>query len=174
MADELFRTIPVTPRALGKVTLVDAEDYEWISKHKWQLSNINEGRLYASRLVKVNGRSCRVMLHRVIMDAPNGLMVDHVNRDGLDNRRCNLRICTNQQNQRNRQPGISKLGHSYKGVKRIKSTGKWIALIGVDYKRIHVGTFDNVHDAARAYNEAALRLFGEFARLNEIASSPTN
>ena len=146
-----MQEIPVTR---GRVALVDSEDYHLVAGRKWCCSNGAPMRY---------DHGAPVYMHRLIMDAPDGVEVDHINGDRLDNRRCNLRLCTHRQNLRNRKRqdnGSSR----YKGVH--KSAGKWRAQIGYDGKTHHLGYFTDEADAARAYNEAASEHFGEFARLN--------
>ena len=104
-------------------------------------------------------------MHRMIMDTPNELVCDHINHDGLDNRRKNLRNCTRQQNSFN----ISAMRDSsvpLKGVSFNKKTKKYVGRICVDGKSVHLGTFDEAAGAGRAYDEAAKKWHGEFANLN--------
>lgn len=107
-----------------------------------------------------------VAIHKLIMDTPEGFVVDHKNRNGLDNRKENLRVCTSAENSRNR---IANKGNrfGYKGVAEAFN-GKYIAQIGFDGKKYYGGTFDTVIEAAIAYNNLAIKYHGEFARLNEI------
>lgn len=145
---------------------VDDADYDRVSQYKW--SAIQRGR-YAVRSETVAvGKRRIIYLHRFIMDAPEGLTVDHINGNGLDNRRCNLRICSQGDNVRNRRHasgGTSK----YQGVCWNKARRKWQANITVDNRLCYLGLFDDEQDAARAYNAAAVEHFGEFARLNDVA-----
>jgi len=104
-------------------------------------------------------------MHRVIMRAPKGVMCDHRNHNGLDNRKSNLRLCTSAQNQYNKKPKKD-CASKYKGVVRRKDCKKWRAKIGFKGKRIHLGYFDDEMDAAMAYDDKAIELFGEFAYLN--------
>ncbi len=105
-------------------------------------------------------------MHRQIMGAPAGMVVDHVNHKTLDNQRENLRVCTQSQNNANQRKtrGASR----FKGVAWHKRTGKWHARIGKNGRRHHLGCFNNEALAAQAYNAAALEHFGEFALLNEV------
>lgn len=156
-ADKSIRYIPLTQ---GRVAVVDASDYAWLSLHKWHLVN-PRGRCYA-------GRCChgkRVSMHREIMQPLDGYVVDHIDGDGLNNRRSNLRICTVRQNLQNqaKAPGCSS---QYKGVHRDKRTGKFTAEIRPGRKQIHIGSFDDEIEAARAYDRKAIEFFGEFAWLN--------
>jgi hypothetical protein len=104
-----------------------------------------------------------VYMHRFLMNPAVGMTVDHINKDTLDNRKANLRVCTNQQNV------MGKCGHgaSYKGVSFYKRTGKWVAKIKHNYVTINLGYFDDETEAALAYNKKAKELFGEYATLNE-------
>lgn len=145
-----------------KIALVDNDDYDWLSEWTWA-AYLNSGKWYACQSKK-NYSRVTVPMHRVIMDAPKGMVVDHINGDGLDNRRANLRICTTAENMRNRGlPSNNTSG--YKGV-FIQKNGKSNAHIQLNRKLIHLGMFNNPVDAAHAYDEAAKRLFGEFANLN--------
>ena len=101
------------------------------------------------------------------------MLGDHINRNRLDNRRANLRLCTYAQSARNVSKQAShngrKCSSKYKGVTLRKKSGLWMARIDKDYEQYHLGYFENEEDAARAYNEAAIELHGEFASLNEIS-----
>lgn len=146
--------------------IIDEENYDKIKPYRWGLAA--EGYIGA-RLTK-NDNS-RTYLHRFILDT-NCVQVDHANGDKLDNRKSNLREVThseNFQNQMKRQTYAGKPTTSiYKGVSLARKTGKWTAQIGVYGKPIVLGRFKNEVDAAHAYNKAALKYFGEFARINII------
>ena len=147
-----MKKIPLTQ---GKYTLVDEEDYNWLSQWKWYCSRdgYNE---YAR-----NG-TFGVGMHRIIMDAPSGKEVDHIDGDGLNNQKSNLRIVTHQQNRWNyKKPRNNTSG--YKGVHWHIQHKKWQAKIKVNVKRIYLGYFDDIKLAALAYNQAAQKYFGEFA-----------
>jgi hypothetical protein len=105
-------------------------------------------------------------MHREILNAPAGVFVDHKDGDGLDNRKENLRIVTSAQNQQNRRKISRKTTSKYKGVYFRRENKKYCALICCKGKRMHLGYFDNEIDAAKAYDQAAKKFFGEFARLN--------
>ena len=100
-------------------------------------------------------------MHRVILNAPPGREVDHINRNGLDNRRSNLRLATHAQNEANKPPR-----GEYKGAYWCKKSGRWRASIRVDGRLRHMGRFATREEAARVYDDAALEAFGEFAYLN--------
>jgi len=161
---ENTKLIPLTQ---GQFAIVDACDYEWLSQWKWHFS---QG--YAARHVyqpKSGVKRHNVMMHRAINQTPDGLDTDHINGDKLNNRRCNLRSCTKQQNQFNASPR-TKGKSKYKGVYLLTCHKKyqyWIARININGKRKHLGCFKMELDAALAYNEAAIKYYGEFARLNE-------
>jgi hypothetical protein len=157
-----MREIPLTQ---GRVAVVSDEDFEELSQHKCQFTANarRHGRGYATRFV--NDRP--VYMHRVILDAPKGVQVDHIDGDRLNNTRENLRLATLKENRRNNGAYVcNKSG--YKGVTWHKKAGKWVAGITVDNKRVYLGLHSDPRDAARAYNEAAKVHFGEFAKLNDI------
>lgn len=107
------------------------------------------------------------LLHRLIMNAKDNEYVDHINFNKLDNRKCNLRICSKAENTQYQQ--ISTRNTSgYKGVSWDKENNKWYAQIKTNGKHFNLGRFDNKHEAAKAYNIAAIHMFGEFAKLNDI------
>lgn len=147
----------------GLVAFVDDEDYEKLSKHKWRAEKRGD-LFYAYRSA---GKHGGYAMHREILPIPLGKEIDHTDRNGLNNQKSNLRICTVSQNQANtksRTGGTSK----FKGVGWFKSSRKWRALIKVKGQLVYLGLFVTEEDAAIAYNNAALRHFGEFARLNSV------
>ncbi len=160
-----MKQIPLTQ---GYVAIVDNEDYEELSKHKWCVLRTKNG-LYAARSTrKKEGNSgAMVYMHRQILGALPSENVDHTNHDGLNNQRMNIRICTTVQNCANRRKrrGCSS---TFKGVCWKKNCAIWYAQIYRDGKQYHLGTFVDECDAARAYNVAALDYFGEFALLNDV------
>lgn len=118
----------------------------------------------------VNGKWKTIRLHRFILDAPPELAVDHINGNPLDNRRSNIRLATEQQNKFN-QKQRTESHTKYKGV-YTRGDGRWSAAITVNQKRHQLGTFGTQYDAAIAYNNAARKLHGEFAKLNELPAQP--
>ena len=146
--------------------MVDAEDYERLSRHKWHIKRLRDGSdiVYARRMIRVDRKQTPLSMHREILGARPGTNVDHINRDGLDNRKVNLRLCSPGENMMNRKPqqGTSR----FKGVYWNQRDGYWIAKIQVRRKGRHLGCFEKEEDAARAYDAAALEAFREFARLN--------
>jgi len=154
----------------GQVALVDDEDFERVNKYKWCAVWDSGRRIYTARRAKrvrerENGKQGCIYLHRFVMDAPNGEDVDHRDHDPLNDQKSNLRICARSQNCMNqlKQDGCSS---RFKGVVWNKKKLNWQASIKKDYKQHHLGFFTDETDAARAYNQAALRLHGDFACLN--------
>ena len=162
--------IPIYNRYEEEVAkaIIDSEDLEKVLPYKWHLVVARTGDKY---VITYSNRREIGMSH-IILDHPQdrNSLVDHINSNTLDNRKSNLRPCTHAQNIRNGifPKGISK----YKGVYWCKLHKKWRARIGIDYRRIHLGLFPIEEDAAKAYNEAAIKHFGEFARLNIIEEAP--
>lgn len=147
----------------GKVALVDDEDYEWANQWNWCAEKKRNGRFYAGRFDRITKQ--QLVLHREILQAPKRMQVDHINGDGLDNRRSNLRLATHTENLRNR--GMNSNNRSgYKGVSWHKQRGKWCAKIMVGRRGISLGLFFDPVEAALAYDEAARNYFGEFAWTN--------
>lgn len=148
-----------------RYALVDDQDFELVNKWKWNCSS----RGYAVRMDWSKGKHSptSIYMHRLLIKAPVDLVVDHINGNKLDNRTNNLRVCSQRQNCANSSiPKNNKSG--YKGVSWYKAYKKWAASIMVDRKSLFLGYFDDVIDAANAYNRAAIENFGEFAKLNEV------
>lgn len=160
----------------NKVAIADMGDYDKLVKHRWYYQAARSGNEYAI----TNGENkSTIPMHRLILDAPKNKHIDHINHNGLDNRKENLRFCTSSQNSQNQRHTHNKLG--YKGVyrnyrdeqDRIKGKVKYHARIGLrredgtKYDKL-IGTFKTAKEAAIAYNNAALELYGEFACLNKI------
>jgi len=147
----------------GNVAFVDREDMPLVSCYNWHEVEIF-GNIYASCTIK----SKTVLMHRMIMKAPYGLVVDHRDKNGLNNQKYNLRLCTQSQNM-----AAAKMKNTntsgYRGVS--KHGSGWKATITVRYKQYVIGTFRNKEDAARAYDKWAKELYGEFANLNFPESS---
>lgn len=150
-----MKTIPLTQ---GKVALIDDRDYPTVLQHRWCAAKL--GNIYYAHAL-IDGHTAS--MHRLIMGNPPGISVDHINGDGLDNRRSNLRLANQSQQGRN-TPKHKNNKSGFKGVSWCK--GFWMATIYVNQRKLYLGGFRNPVDAARAYNEAAKKYFGEFARLN--------
>jgi len=158
----------------NKIAIVDhAEDFMKACRYKWSVS-FRGGRIYRGQhfpeaiTAKHKGKS--IFLHRIIIGAKRGEVVDHINGDIFDNRKSNLRICTQCQNSRNARKNRSGVTSIYKGVSWKPINNKFRAQIQVDRRNIHLGYFYDQTEAALAYNAAAIKYFGEFARLNIIES----
>jgi len=183
MAENDFVKIELTK---GYYALIDKQDIDLINEHKWHIwskgnnsyaiTNINignksgqkfhKGRLYAPRKIRKVEK-----MHRLIMKPPKGYEIDHINGDGLDNRRSNLRLCTRSENMMNRRKGPGNCTSQYKGVykhDRPSYQRCFQSHIFVNKKLKILGYFYTEKEAALAYNEAAKKYFGEFARLNII------
>lgn len=149
---------------------ISPQDAELILRHKWRVSQGRKGRSrhiirYAVTQRVESGVYTRIKMHRLIMNPPDGMHVDHINGDGLDNRRENLRVVTpqlNQANSRKHLPG----GSRFKGVCWHAGARKWRAYIAPERKQIHLGLFDSEIEAAEAYDKKARELFGEHAFTN--------
>lgn len=149
------------PLTQGKVALVDDEDYPEVSRYRWYANRYGR-RWYAVRNIGRYPHQQAVLLHRFLASPPEGMQVDHKNGDGLDCRRENIRVCTPAENLRNK--GLKRTNTS--GFKGVQKCGKrWKATIraGRDF---NLGHFDDIIDAARAYDAAARVHHGEFAWLN--------
>ncbi len=148
----------------GRHAIIDSEDFEKVKKYKWHLmSNKAKTHFYARCNVYTKGKGKNIYLHRLIMNAEKGKLVDHKDGDGLNCKKSNLRISTQAQNQQNRKKFKSSTG--YKNVVG-KDRKTFRYTITVEGKRKYIGNFTKAVDAARAYDEHAKKLFGEFARLN--------
>lgn len=147
------------------VTIIDLIDLPVVLSATWGL----KGNGYVHSQARCDGRRVTRLLHREILRPTSGLVIDHASGWRADNRRCNLRPCRtreNVRNARNRKGGTSQ----FKAVDR-RPHGRWQARIRVDRKSMILGTFASESEAARAYNEAAVRFFGEFARLNVVPAN---
>lgn len=153
-------------KAAGRVALVDDGDYDLVMQYRWHVRETpRPGRRplgpYAITTIRRDGRSSTPFMHNLIM---GGTRIDHVNGNGLDNQRHNLREATNGQNMHNRRPNVG-TSSQYKGV-RLSKHGTWVARIRINGERFHLGCFADEVDAALAYDAAAREMFGRFARPN--------
>jgi hypothetical protein len=150
------KTIPLTQ---GKVALVDDEDYDFLMQWKW---------FFHKRYAVRSKNNRHIYMHRVIAKTPDGIQTDHVNGDQLDNRRSNLRHANHNENLFNQRKQKRKCLSKYKGVTRFSPSERWCARISYYGKLRHLGYFDSEIKAAQAYNAEAIKLFGEFAKINVI------
>lgn len=153
-----FMLIPVG----NTFAVIDDCDYPLVSNYKWHLRR-SKHTCYAVASVKVNGKGTTIRMHRVILGVKNK-QVDHIDHNGLNNQRSNLRECSHSENNRNRLP---KSATGYKGVYLTKS-GKYRVKLVSGGKRIGVGTFKNINEAIENYNRAALKHHKQFAYINTI------
>jgi hypothetical protein len=152
----------------------DIVDYGWKAK---SAGKTYTPAYYAYFSYKIGGVQIETYLHNMIWermmdvdDVPRGFLIDHINKDKLDNRRSNLRLATRSDNEANKGKRRGNTTSKYKGVTKINDGRKkcWRVSITVETKQVKVGTFYDEKDAARAYNEAALEQWGEFASLNDV------
>jgi hypothetical protein len=164
-----MKKIPLTQ---GLFAIVDDEDFKRLSKFKWWAERDHSTRSVRARryshLIKTDTGKLRkiyVFMHNEILANQHSGRVDHINLDTLDNRRSNLRLCSHKQNCRNRRMRSD----NTTGFKAVKKNKKGFgAFISTDQGRVWTGTFRTAIEAARAYNEAAKKHYGEFARLNPV------
>lgn len=143
--------------------IIDTEDYEKIKCYRWQISFSKKENRYV-RIVAVDSNNKIIKIHQLIM---NDKMIDHKNCIIFDNRKENLRKCTISQNNMNKDIQNNNTS-GYKGVSWDKSKNKWEAYIQINSRKKHLGRYNTKEEAAQAYNEAAIKYHGEFARLNII------
>ena len=148
----------------GKTAQIDDEDFEYLNQWKWYAVRSHRC-WYAQRNIRL-GQNKRtvIQMHRQLMNPEGTLQVDHKDRDGLNNQRANLRICTLSQQRQNE--GARQGTSQFRRVCWHKAANKWAAHIGMNGKQIYLGVFDTEEEAARAYDAKARELFGEFAYLN--------
>lgn len=146
--------------------LFDLEDYDKIKDYSWHVQKHNRTGLYKNVTGTIKGKDTK--MHRVILgvDDPS-IIIDHINRNPLDNRKSNLRFCTMQQNSFNSR---AREGRKYKGICQYRDGKRWVAKIRFNGKDYHLGIFDTPELAALAYNDKAKEFYGEFAYLNDVHS----
>jgi hypothetical protein len=141
----------------GKFATVDAADYEWLNQFRWHATGTH-GRYYAATVI--NGKS--ISMHRMIMNPPPGKVTDHMDGNGMNNSRANMRNCTRQQNRHNTRP----TGKSSRFIGVYRRGDKWIVKITRQGEYFYLGPFDSEIEAAKARDKKAVELFGEYAWLN--------
>lgn len=161
-----MKQIPLTR---GEVALVDDEDFPSLCKYRWHAMTI--GYAGRGRLGSDGPGPSVIYMHRAILNAPEGVEVDHIDHDGFNNTRSNLRLASKQQNRFHvgKKTRMGSATSKFKGVWQRSGknlTPKWDAMISLNRKRQYLGRFVNEEDAARAYDAAARKLHGEFANLN--------
>lgn len=145
-----------------KYAIVDDEDYHRLIKRNWSYAGG-----YAVTKIRTEEGYTTLAMHKMLMNPQKGFDVDHINHNKLDNRKCNLRICTRSQNKQN-QAKQKNNKSGFKGVSWHNKLNKWQALIMVDRHLRHLGYFDEIEDAARAYNLAAKQYHGDYSVLNTV------
>lgn len=154
------------PMGKGLEAIVDELDYPMLCRFKW---HSHAGYAYTGSRRVIEGRKPPAAMHRMILEVPDGMFVDHINGIPHDNRRENLRVVEHQENMFNMACHKDSTS-TFKGVYWDKARSKWGATICKDGKRKGIGRYDSEVEAALAYNKKAIELFGEHARLNEIQS----
>ncbi len=157
------------PLSQGQFAIVDDKDYDRLNRHRWYARKASYGGFFAVTTITLNKIAVKMYMHREIMGLAKGdrRVIDHLDHNTLDNRRANLRICTQAQNLCNRGPDAH-TSSQYKGVSWNKECKKWDVRISVQGKQICFGLFEDETYAARVYNTAAQKYHGKYARLNEI------
>jgi hypothetical protein len=163
-----FRRIILTQ---GKFAIVDPDDYYRLREYKWHATRRRYrcyDEFYAARRIpnRKGEKGKTIHMHREVANTPEDLLCDHINGRTLDNRKANLRSATALQNKWNSRKYSQSSSSIYKGVWFHKGIQKWTAMITVRHKRIHLGTFEDEIQAAKAYDKAAKKYYGEFAKLN--------
>lgn len=143
------------------LVIFDDDDAEVVSKYAWNIQINRSGVVYARGILRGSDSKRKFYMHRVLMNAPMNRLVDHKNGNGLDNRKCNLRSATRRQNAFNSRPMWK---YKLKGIEFDK--GRWAARMEYHGLRISLGRFDTKEEAAKAYDLVAIKLHGEYARLN--------
>lgn len=159
-----MKKIPLTK---GKVALVDDADYRYLNRWRWRVIKPDKIFYAIRHSPRIQGKRTEIYMHRQILrlHPGNKKQADHINGDGLDNRRCNLRACTNRENACN-QRSQSGRSSKYKGVIWDHRDGKWQVYVKFNGRKKHLGLFNDEVEAAKAYDAAAKLLFGEFAKFN--------
>lgn len=144
------------------LVMVDDEDYEYLNQFYWFVDS------YGSVSSKLGGKGRRgMLLARLLLNPPDNLEIDHIDGNRLNNQKSNLRLATSSQNKINRGPRIDNKS-GYKGVSWHSQRKKWTARIMINGNNKHLGLFENLVEAARSYNVAALEYYGPFAWLNKL------
>ena len=150
-----------------KCAKVNPADYKRLRNYEW-LANKSRNSFYA-RVIQTDSKTGKTRIkymHQTVLEAPEGMVVDHINHDGMDNRRANLRAATYSQNVCNRKKQSGVYSSEFKGVTWYKEKRKWVARIGFRNNRKFLGYFTDEIEAAKAYDRAAKKYHGEFACLN--------
>jgi hypothetical protein len=158
-----MKEIPM-PNKPGTVALVDDEDYERLSQYRWRAKG-DRDTFYAYTDIYVGGKRKMTSMHSMVIKLGGKPQVDHIDHNGLNNQKSNLRAATHSENQRNRSKEKGNTS-GFKGVSFQKSTGQWQASIRIDGTLVYMGCYGTKEEAARAYDLAAKAKHGKFAKLN--------
>lgn len=155
------------PLTKGKFAIVDDDDLPRVLEKKWRAcwSKTTKSYRAMAHVIDDEGKDRSVFMHRFILSPDRGDVIDHINHDTLDNRRCNLRVCSQSENLQNARRRCNSTS-GYKGVSWDKTRGQWRSYITHNGKFLFLGRFDMVRDAAKAYDRAAVEFFGDYAYLN--------
>lgn len=158
-----FKSMKEIPLTRGKVALVSDEDYEELSKYTWQAQLTTKEHIYATRRANIGVNKYKtVWMHRIIANTPDGFVTDHIDGNGLNNQRENLRVCTQAQNMWNRRANSNNTS-GYKGIYWYKTSNKWAALISVNKNYMYLGMYPTKEEAYKVYCDAAEKYYGEFS-----------
>lgn len=151
----------------GQFALVDDTDFEWLNQWKWYYQPHRQTG-YAKRTQRIDGKKTHISMHHLVIGKPPiGLVTDHMDCNGLNNQRHNLRFCTDAENKRNRDK-TKQNSSGIKGAYWQKQINRWYSRIQVNGKSIYLGTFDTAQLAGEAYNRAAIIHHGEFSRFSDV------
>lgn len=149
----------------GQTAIVNDDDYEYLSKMSWHTLK-NKTTYYACHGERFGKKMKSILMHRLIMKTPKGMETDHMDGNGLNNQKSNLRVCTISENRRNQTRKKLNCSSKFKGVSWNSAQKIWVANLQVDNKHVWLGRHHNEIDAAKAYDNAAREYFKEFACLN--------
>ena len=150
------------PLTMGHHALIDVDSLPLISGFNWYAKK-NKTVIYAARSQVLNGAKMQILMHREILKTPSNMHTDHIDGNGLNNTRSNLRHVSHDQNMQNRA-NLSSNKSGFKGVHWSSSINRWVAQIRYKGKRIYLGVFKSAEDASVAYAKASAKLHGEFGR----------
>lgn len=153
------------PLTRGKVAVIDFEDFEKVRPYKWHADK-NGHRWYATRGVRLSGKLQKIYMHRFLLKAPVGTLTDHDDGNGLNNRRYNICVCSEAENQHSFRTKSKNASSKFRGVSWLPALSRWRAGIEKSGKYFNLGNFESEEAAARAYDKKALELFGKFASPN--------
>jgi HNH endonuclease/AP2 domain len=155
--------VAYVPLTKSYEAVIDAADASLVEGWNW-IAVVQSRRVYAARTDRADNQRRDIRMHRVLMGEPDGFDVDHINGDGLDNRRANLRIATRAENLRNQRLSLRNTS-GFKGVCWDKDKGKWRAQIKLNWGNHYLGLYTTPEEAHQAYVAASIKIHGEFGRI---------